>query len=123
MEFVEKNCRDRYNEKLSNFGSILSKRVIDLDKSEIKSTGYVVDTLESVFWLFFNTDSYDKCVLEAVNLGGDTDTIAAIAGGLCGVYYGFDNIPDRWIQNVTRKQEIKELIDVFILHLSDSSFS
>lgn len=52
-------------------------------------------------------------VLSAVNLGGDTDTISAIVGGLAGIYYGFHSIPDRWVQNVSRKSEIKEMINIF----------
>ena len=57
-------------------------------RDRIKSTGYVVDTLEAVFWCLANTSSYKECVLAAVNLGGDTDTIAAIAGSAAGIYYG-----------------------------------
>ncbi|HPU62554.1 MAG TPA: ADP-ribosylglycohydrolase family protein [Mobilitalea sp.] len=57
-------------------------------RDKIRSTGYVVDTLEAVFWCLAITSSYKDCVLEAVNLGGDTDTIAAIAGSAAGIYYG-----------------------------------
>ncbi|OYO97403.1 hypothetical protein CG709_11975, partial [Lachnotalea glycerini] len=79
----------------------------------------VIDTLEAVLWLFFNKNSYEEMVLGAVNLGGDTDTIAAIVGGLSGIYYGFNSIPDRWVQNVERKKEIMEMISCFFKIIND----
>ena len=44
----------------------------------------MVDTLEAAVWCFLNSCSYRECVLLAVNLGSDTDTVAAVAGGLPG---------------------------------------
>ena len=57
-------------------------------RDRIRSTGYVVDTLQAVFWCLANTSSFRESVLMAVNLGGDTDTIAAIVGSAAGIYYG-----------------------------------
>lgn len=85
----------------------------ELPESEIKSTGYIVDTLEAAVWCFINTDSYKDCVLKAVNLGGDTDTIASVAGGLAGIYYGRDSIPQEWRDAVIKKDEIAEIIASF----------
>lgn len=88
----------------------------NLKRDEIKSTGYVVDSLEAALWCFLNTDNYRDCVLEAVNLGEDTDTIAAIAGGLAGIYYGVGGekgIPEGWIEQIARKEYIKDLCDAF----------
>ena len=59
-------------------------RLAKMPVEAIKSSGYVVDTMEAVLWCLLNTSSYEECVLKAVNLGEDTDTIAAIAGGLAG---------------------------------------
>ncbi len=56
-----------------------------------------------------NSTSYSKAVLKAVNLGGDTDTTAAVTGGLAGIYYGVENIPAEWIEQIARKQEIIDL--------------
>jgi len=86
----------------------------NLSRDDIRSTGYVVDTLEAALWCFLKTDSYKDCVLEAVNLGGDTDTIAAVAGGLAGIYYGVGGekgIPEEWIDQIVKKEWIKELCD------------
>lgn len=43
-----------------------------LPRDEIRSTGYVLDTLGAALWCACNTDSYEECVTEAVNLGGDS---------------------------------------------------
>jgi len=81
----------------------------NLDEDNIKSTGYVVDTLEAAIWCFLNTDSYKECVLKAVNLGDDTDTVGAVAGGIAGLYYGMKEIPTEWIELLPKKEWIIEL--------------
>lgn len=79
---------------------------MQLPESSIASTPYVVSTMESVLWCLLNTDNYQDCVLKAVNLGEDTDTIAAMAGGLAGIYYGYDSIPPSWIEQLARHDYI-----------------
>jgi len=44
-----------------------------------------------------NTKDYKALVLKAVNLGDDADTVAAVAGGLAGIYYGLEEIPEEWL--------------------------
>lgn len=83
-----------------------------LQRAEIKSSGYVVDTLEAALWCFLNTNTYRDCVLAAVNLGEDTDTMAAVAGGLAGIYYGCggeSGIPDEWIAQIPLRDWMKYL--------------
>ena len=84
-----------------------------LPESEIKSTGYVVDSLEAAIWCLLNTKSYKECVLKAVNLGGDTDTVGAIAGGLAGALYGYDAIPEKWLNSLVKKEMIDKLCEDF----------
>lgn len=93
-------------------------KIYKLNRDEIRSTGYVVDTLEAALWCVYHTGSYRDCVLEAVNLGGDTDTIAAVAGGLAGIIYGCggeSGIPDEWIARIARKDWIFDLCERFRL--------
>ena len=85
-----------------------------LSEDEIKSTGYVVHTLEAALWCFLNTDSYEECVLKAVNLGDDTDTTGCVAGGLAGVLYGTDAIPAEWIAALPRQDDLTKLFQTFI---------
>lgn len=87
-------------------------RIDRLSRDDIRSTGNVVDTLEAALWCLCHTDSYKSCVLEAVNLGDDTDTIAAVAGGLAGILYGTggeNGIPLEWIGRLARKDYIADL--------------
>ncbi|MGN1343610.1 MAG: ADP-ribosylglycohydrolase family protein [Traorella sp.] len=75
----------------------------ELSEDEIKSGGYVIDSLETSIWCLCNSDDYASAVLKAVNLGADTDTNAAITGGLAGLYYGYDNIPTSWLSKIKRR--------------------
>lgn len=82
----------------------------NLPDSEIRGSGYVVDCLEASVWCLLNADSYSDCVLKAVNLGEDTDTTGAVAGGLAGILYGYDDIPKEWIEVIAKKDWISGLI-------------
>ena len=111
-KFYERNVE--FSEELNYY-----ERIFDLnefsrqDEDKIRSSGYVVDTLEAAIWCLLNTSSYKECILKAVNLGEDTDTVAAVAGGLAGIYYGIENIPREWIDTIIRKEYILELCEKF----------
>ena len=64
-------------------------------------------------WLFMNSNDYNNTVLKAVNLGNDTDTIAAITGGLLGIYYGLDSIKPEWKSQLRKYDYIVELSEKF----------
>lgn len=104
---------EKYEEELQNFKRILKEDISLYKKQEIQSTGYVIDTLEASIWSLLNSISYKETVLKAVNLGGDTDTIAAVAGGLAGIFYGIENIPKIWVQKIAKKEEIMTLVNKF----------
>ena len=72
----------------------------------------MVDTIEAAIWCLLNTISYKDCVLKAVNLGEDTYTIAAVAGGLAGLYYGYEEIPKEWVEVVVRKEYVEGLCEL-----------
>ena len=80
-----------------------------LPADKIKSTGYVVDALEAAIWSLITTISFDQALLKAVNLGDDTDTVGAIAGGLAGLYYGYDSIPEEWLSAIKRREWIEDM--------------
>ena len=76
----------------------------------------MVDSLEAALWCVLQSNSYRECILLAINLGEDTDTVAAIAGGLAGIIYGIggeNGIPEEWINQIARKEWIKELCGEF----------
>lgn len=84
--------------------------LIESDENDIISKSYVVDSFKAALWCLLNTDNYKDCVLKAVNLGYDTDTTAAIAGGLAGILYGYNSIPQEWIGKLQRKDLIEECL-------------
>lgn len=112
-DFIRRNCSDAYAGELENFSRILNKELPGADEREIKSSGYVLDTLEAALWVFFQENGYRETVLRAVNLGGDTDTIAAIAGGIAGIYYGVGDIPKGWLESLARKEELYRMLEQF----------
>jgi hypothetical protein len=118
-EYYENNYE--YANELNFFKRIFSDDFMNLPQEKIKSGGYIVDTLEAALWCLLNTDSYERCVLKAVNLGGDTDTVAAVAGGLAGIHYGINSIPEKWINQIVKLDYIKELCEDFYLSLVKSS--
>lgn len=98
-----------------------SESFVNVPIELIKSSGYVVDTLEAAIWCLLNTNNYKGCVLMAVNLGDDTDTVAAVAGGLAGLYYGYDNIPSEWLSVIAKRDYIEKLCNH--LHTSLNAMS
>ncbi|WKJ91760.1 ADP-ribosyl-[dinitrogen reductase] hydrolase [Methylomonas montana] len=65
-----------------------------------KASGYIVDTVQTVLHYFFNTDSFESCLIATVNQGGDADTTGALAGMLAGAKYGLERIPERWLERL-----------------------
>lgn len=95
--------------EFAHYARLFAPDFARLPVSEIKSSGYVVDSIEAALWCLLNTHSYSECVLGAVNLGEDTDTIGAIAGGLAGLHYGLDAIPEPWRETLLRSDYIEKL--------------
>lgn len=99
-----------YRELKEHYGRLYDiKAFASLPEKDIKSTGYCVDTLEAAVWCLANTNNYKGCELKAVNLGLDTDTVGAVAGGLAGLFYGKEGIPEEWLNVLARKRYIEKL--------------
>lgn len=111
--------------ELKHFDRIFSDDFAELPREGIRSGGYVVDTLEAALWCLLTTDSYEGCVLKAVNLGDDTDTVAAVAGGLAGMHYGYGAVPAGWVKRTARRAYIRELCEAFhrsLLRMDNPAF-
>jgi ADP-ribosyl-[dinitrogen reductase] hydrolase len=65
-----------------------------------RTSGYIVDTVQTVFDAFFHTASFEDCLMVVVNRGGDADTTGALAGQLAGALYGAEAIPARWLKRL-----------------------
>lgn len=105
-EMFSKESKERYVRILEND---ISKYEMD----DIKSSGYVVDTLEATFWSLMTTESYNASVIKAINLGEDTDTVGACVGALAGIYYGIENINESWKKDLIKYNYIEELCNNF----------
>ncbi|SNU08145.1 ADP-ribosylglycohydrolase [Lachnospiraceae bacterium] len=101
--------KENYSE-LTNYGWFLDlEEFAKTPESSISSKGYVVDTFEVAIWSLINTSTYRDAMIKAVNLGDDTDTVAAIAGGLAGLYYGYETIPEEWLSVLRKREWIEEM--------------
>ena len=96
-------------EEIKQFDRLLKGDICNLETHEIFSSGYVLHTLEASVWCLLTTDHYSEATLRAVNLGSDTDTTGAVTGGLAGLLYGADAIPENWINKLARKEDIEDL--------------
>jgi ADP-ribosyl-[dinitrogen reductase] hydrolase len=76
---------------------------------DCEPSGFVVHTFRHVLHLLLTSDSFSDVVERAANLGGDSDTIGAIAGGLAGVHYGYEGIPERYSGVILVKDELDAL--------------
>ncbi len=100
-----------YKKDFLKYTRIFSSDFNNFNSAEIRSSGYVVDTLEAAIWCFLTTDNYRDCILKAVNLGYDTNSIACVAGSLAGLYY--EDIPAEWITAIRNKELVDSIIKRF----------
>lgn len=98
-------------QEIQHFDRLINHDISKLERKNIKSDGYVMSSLEAAFWCLLNSQDYEETVLKAVNLGHDTDTTAAIVGGLAGAVYSLENIPKDWYNSLAKIEVIEELCD------------
>ena len=79
-------------------------------RDQIRSSGYVVDTLEAALWAVGGSTSFEEAVLKAVNLGDDADSVGAVAGQIAGSIWGCSAIPLKWQQNLAWGKQISGLV-------------
>ena len=91
------------------YNIVLFDDISCIPEQDIYSSGYVLHTLEASLWAFLTTNNFRDAVLKAVNLGDDTDTIGSITGGMAGLFYGFKQIPENWINQLARTKDIENL--------------
>lgn len=112
---------DYSKESINKYKRLFNQNFGDLDISQIKSSGYVVDTLEASIWCVLNTQGYEEAVVKAINLGEDTDTVGAVTGSIAGLIYGNEKIPERWISKLKNKEYLTHLIDDYCKYLSEQT--
>jgi ADP-ribosyl-[dinitrogen reductase] hydrolase len=78
-------------------------------RQQISSAPRAVDTLEAALWCLEGAADFEAAVIEAVNLGGDTDTLGAVAGQLAGAIFGASAIPQRWLAGLQSRVRLEDL--------------
>ena len=86
------------------------KSIPSWSRDQVRSSGFVIATLGAAIWCALNTTDYRSCVLEAVNLGSDTDTTACVAGAWAAALYGYADIPKEWIEQLRGKDVIESCL-------------
>ena len=95
------------------FRRILSEDFINVRREDIGESGYVLDTLEAVMYSVLHSDNYEDTIKCAVKLGYDTDTVAGIAGSLAGALYGSEAIPQKWMNDLLKRDYLIKMAESF----------
>lgn len=113
IRILSKDFAISIKEKIPNISSQLMQVVEGSYKSSnppaIIASGYCVKTLEAALWAFYKNESFKSCLIQAVNLCNDADTVGAVAGQIAGAYYGYDDIPFEWNETLYMHDHIKQL--------------
>lgn len=107
-----KSASGHFLERFESYATLTSfhdKRAI-----KIRSSGYVLDSLEAALWAFFTTSSFREGAVKVVNLGDDADTVGAIYGGLAGAFYGDDQIPEEWLRDIERLDLVEDVVEKLV---------
>lgn len=96
------------DDSLKVYNRLLNEDFLDITEDEIKSTGYIVDTLESVIYSINSSNNFKESIITSVNLGFDTDTIGALTGAVAGIIYGIGDVPDNWLNDLAKKDYLIE---------------
>jgi len=99
--------------ELNAYTRIFDENFLNIPENDIKSSGYIVHSLEAAIWCVGNSSTFKEAILKAVNLGEDTDTVAAMTGALAGMCNQMDEIPGEWLNSIVKKQEIDDIIEDF----------
>lgn len=96
--------------EIAYFGRLFDlSELMATPEDKIETSGYVIDTIEAVVYNLITTSTFEECLLQAINMGNDADTVGAIAGGLAGLYYGYEEIPKSWVSKIQRREYIEEM--------------
>ncbi len=101
------------DESIKYYKRVLDGSLENLPEKDIRSSGFVVDTLEASIWSNLNANNYEDSVLQAINLGEDTDTVGAVTGSIAGILYGYESMPKYWRENLKSKEYLEDLCNKF----------
>lgn len=103
-----------FNEETrKSYERLLNTDISKLKINEIKSSSYIVDTLEACIWVLLQSENFKEAIIGAINLGGDTSVIGALTGGIAGIIFGYDFIPDDWKDVILRREYLLDIFEEF----------
>lgn len=103
------STREFFKEEWIRYEAFFHEDFASTPSKNIVSRVYIIDNLKAALWCLLNTNNYKDLILKAVNLGGDADTVAAIAGGLAGAHYGLEQIPAKWLDVLKKKDYLTQM--------------
>jgi ADP-ribosyl-[dinitrogen reductase] hydrolase len=80
-----------------------------IHSTTLRSSGYVVHTLQTALAHGLTADSAEDAIVTAVNMGEDTDTVGAVTGAVAGARFGADALPERWLADLDARDELAAL--------------
>jgi ADP-ribosyl-[dinitrogen reductase] hydrolase len=80
-----------------------------VDSEDLRSTGYVVDTLQTALWYGLRSDTAEAALVDVVNMGGDADTVGAVTGAVVGARFGADALPEAWLADLDGTDDLRGL--------------
>ena len=78
----------------------------NIKRENVLSGGFVKETYQAAWWAFTSSNSFEDCIIKAVNRGHDADTTGAVSGMLAGRFYGLSNIPDQFKEQLMCYEEL-----------------
>jgi len=96
---------------LADITQIAAGRWRDKQRAQIRSSGYVVDTLEAAFWCVARSEDARAALILAANLGQDADTVAAVTGQIAGAIWGASALPLAWREKLVGADRIVRLAE------------
>ncbi|EEI19891.1 ADP-ribosylarginine hydrolase Tri1 [Lentilactobacillus hilgardii] len=107
--------KNQFKDQVPYFEQLGDSGFLRQTSTQIKSSAYVVDTLNSVFWCLFNSEQYFVAVKRAVNLGHDADTIGSITSMLASLLYAPVTFPPNWLKDLKGRGQIKIAVSFALL--------
>lgn len=92
---------------------LLNGDITKLKINEINSSSYIVDTLEACIWVLLQSENFKEAIIGAINLGENTDTIGALTGGLAGILFTYDFVPEEWKNSIQRREYLLDIFEEF----------
>ena len=100
-------------------GEFLTADIRTLKLGEQQGMGYTIKALAVALWAYTYANSFEHGLLKIINEGGDADTNGCIAASVLGAKFGFDSIPERWVEGIYHKEEIEYRVEALINNISN----